>query len=922
MFESWILLALGLVLGPPILAIVALSRTGTANRRLNALERAGAHMAARLAALEQQIRDRGGEPLHPTAATQTEMAPAPEPTPVAMPDTGTSENAAAEAPSAPPAAAKTGSDIADASRGFEAALASRWLVWLGAIAIALAGTFLVKFAIDNGWLGPVERVSLGFALGAILAAGGEWLRRRPLQRAIANLRPDHVPAALTASGLFVAFASLYAAYALYDLMSPPVAFAALAAVAMAAVGLALLQGRLVALLGLLGAFATPALIEVDSPSAWLLFSYLLPIEIACLALARYRAWWWYAGATLAGVAFWALFWMGTQGATGALVPLGLFMFATFAGCLAVGHGHARSTEPIFTAARTELPSGADAIGWAGALTVTMLMAMLVLSDRFGTVSLLFIGGLATAALVLGHRRPAYDALPCAVAAAILLLMVAWPMPESVTVPQPLYSLDGDIGTLVPHAPLVPAELTDFAIALTGFAALFGLGGFIALWGARRPALWAGLSAIVPVLLLVIAFWRIVGFSLDIRWAVIALAMAAASLFAAGRVEGRRGSDALDGSLGFYAAAVVGFISLGAAMSLKQAWLTVALSLQLPALGWIARRVPATTIRYVAAAIASVVLVRLAFNPRIVEYPLGDSGIFSWILYGYGIPAMSFFLAAILFRDAKAPRLVTLLQAGGLAFGVLLVSWQIRYLVTGPLDSPHYGLLEQSLQTIAWLSTGFALWCHARVGGNRVSHFGARILLALAGAQILLGHLLLANPLFDRVAVGAYPVANLLGLAYLVPGLFAIGLARAFRETWPDGARRLIAPASIVLLFVYLTLEIKHAFQGPILAFAAISSGEVYAYSAGWLAFAGALLAIGIARRSSPIRHAALAVLLIAVVKVFGFDMADLTGLYRVASFLGLGLSLVGIGYLYQRFVFRSPPAAETPGPGAGLDAVP
>jgi uncharacterized membrane protein len=340
------------------------------------------------------------------------------------------------------------------------------------------------------------------------------------------------------------------------------------------------------------------------------------------------------------------------------------------------------------------------------------------------------------------------------------------------------------------------------------------------------------------------------------------------------------------------------------MSLKQAWLTVALSLQLPALGWIARRVPAVTIRYVAAAIASVVLVRLAFNPRIVEYPLGGSGIFSWILYGYGVPAIAFFCAASLFRPANAPRLVTTLQAGGLAFSVLMVSWQIRYLVTGPLDTPSYGLLEQSLHTIAWLSIGFALWCHARIGGNRVSYVGARILLGLAAAQVLIGHLLVSNPLVDRVPVGDWPLINLLALAYLVPALFAFAFARALRDSWPNGARVAIAPAGLVLLFVYLTFEIKRAFQGPLLDFATVSSAEIYAYSLGWLAFAGVLLAAGILRRSTPIRHAALAVLLVAVVKVFGFDMADLTGLYRVASFLGLGLSLVGIGWLYQRFVFR------------------
>jgi uncharacterized membrane protein len=44
--------------------------------------------------------------------------------------------------------------------------------------------------------------------------------------------------------------------------------------------------------------------------------------------------------------------------------------------------------------------------------------------------------------------------------------------------------------------------------------------------------------------------------------------------------------------------------------------------------------------------------------------------------------------------------------------------------------------------------------------------------------------------------------------------------------------------------------------------------------------------------------------LITVSKVFLVDASDLTGLYRVASFLGLGLSLIGIGYLYQRLLFR------------------
>ena len=54
------------------------------------------------------------------------------------------------------------------------------------------------------------------------------------------------------------------------------------------------------------------------------------------------------------------------------------------------------------------------------------------------------------------------------------------------------------------------------------------------------------------------------------------------------------------------------------------------------------------------------------------------------------------------------------------------------------------------------------------------------------------------------------------------------------------------------------------------------------------------------------RHAGLVLVLAVVAKVFLSDMSDLEGMYRVASFLGLGVSLVGIGWLYQRLL--RPPA--------------
>ncbi len=62
--------------------------------------------------------------------------------------------------------------------------------------------------------------------------------------------------------------------------------------------------------------------------------------------------------------------------------------------------------------------------------------------------------------------------------------------------------------------------------------------------------------------------------------------------------------------------------------------------------------------------------------------------------------------------------------------------------------------------------------------------------------------------------------------------------------------------------------------------------------------------MGTWKHSQVLRYASAVVILLTVSKVFLIDASDLTGLYRVASFLGLGLSLIGIGYLYQRLLFR------------------
>ncbi|QJE72954.1 DUF2339 domain-containing protein [Aerophototrophica crusticola] len=179
-------------------------------------------------------------------------------------------------------------------------------MWLGGLTLALGGVFLARYAIEQGLLGPAARMTLAVLLGLALVLGGEWLRRRPLARDLGRIRGDQVPSALVAAGLSIASAAIYASFALHDLLGPATTFVALAAFCLAAQGLALRHGALVALLGLAGGLAFPALIPSDTPSAWTLLAWLLLLTIATLAAARRLGTPWLALPVLAGHAVWTV----------------------------------------------------------------------------------------------------------------------------------------------------------------------------------------------------------------------------------------------------------------------------------------------------------------------------------------------------------------------------------------------------------------------------------------------------------------------------------------------------------------------------------------------------------------------------------------------------------------------------------------
>jgi uncharacterized membrane protein len=97
------------------------------------------------------------------------------------------------------------------------------------------------------------------------------------------------------------------------------------------------------------------------------------------------------------------------------------------------------------------------------------------------------------------------------------------------------------------------------------------------------------------------------------------------------------------------------------------------------------------------------------------------------------------------------------------------------------------------------------------------------------------------------------------------------------------------------------------FHGSILLETGVTAGEDICRSILAVLLAVGFLLWGIRSGSRDWRIASLVLMIAAVAKVFLFDASGLDGLLRIGSFVALGLSLIGIGWLYSRYLGESRP---------------
>jgi uncharacterized membrane protein len=242
-----------------------------------------------------------------------------------------------------------------------------------------------------------------------------------------------------------------------------------------------------------------------------------------------------------------------------------------------------------------------------------------------------------------------------------------------------------------------------------------------------------------------------------------------------------------------------------------------------------------------------------------------------------------------------------LVAGSVLLLVGFLTLEIRVLAgkTSALDGDTTAL-ELALQTINWTAaTTLLLWRELR---DQDSIFKA-LRLFMTGISII--GLLVNGGLLNNAFIvgiedlGSWSILNIQLLQYFVPALLFAAKARLAHRANMSISSAVYGGAAMIGLFAWLTLEVRFFFESHSEMING-SQWEIYSYSLVWLLYATALIFSGLKIDLKRLRMAGIALLSVVILKVFLGDLSNLEGIARAASFMGLGIAMIGLGYLYQR----------------------
>ncbi|MBT2152294.1 DUF2339 domain-containing protein [Pseudoalteromonas tetraodonis] len=755
--------------------------------------------------------------------------------------------------------------------GFE----QNWMTWIGAIALALGGVFLAKYSLEAGLLSPAMRLSAGGLFGIGLIAAAYYLHYK---RIVFEGFNNYIPAALASGGFMTCFALMFLAYNSFSMLSAEWAFIGLAVIALCASAMAIKLGPLLAVIGIIGAYSVPVWVNTGSGQLFSLLIYVALVSVAATVVAHKvkRVWLWYLlwaghiGWYLVGLTLFNYDTVWLIGAFALLSILGLIAIAR----LGLTFNTLEARPHSFKRLVNLFPDHGLLLAFMAPLMIAMLLS--VFNLQWQVVALLSIALLLF--LVLKNSR--WDAWQGVSLMIALLLVIS--AKQTYTFDDALFIFKNEYGLGL-----------LLALGLSGYGLYFGNKypkrlAFHLLASLSVFALVGTLYAMIPNTALATAYPL---------WAVLLCLMSAVL------IKFTQNNTTLWQRFSYWVGANAN-ITLAITMLLSDSGLTIALAIQVLLLSLLIKKYSVAMPHWPIKALVAALLLRLTLSPWTPSYD--DLTIFGlhWSLVVYPLCIGLFFAAAKCFNTSK---LKIWLEGAALHCLALFVTTETSYQLVG-----HYPQLfslsfyEQVLLSCNLLALGCVYLYRAQSAGQlgKLYRTAGLILSALAGL-LLINTTLDDNPLLMRLYVGETPIFNWVLLIWFIPSLLALWLASLVKSLNAKLSQITLGVSGLLAMLAINTL-IRQYWQGSFIYLDKATSGaELYSYSVIWLLLGALVVIAGHLKQLRLLQNVGLGILGAVIVKVFLIDMANLTGLLKALSFIGLGLSLVGLSWLFQKLRKRN-----------------
>ena len=346
-----------------------------------------------------------------------------------------------------------------------------------------------------------------------------------------------------------------------------------------------------------------------------------------------------------------------------------------------------------------------------------------------------------------------------------------------------------------------------------------------------------------------------------------------------------------------------FISLAAPVQLKGNHITLFWAAEIAVLYWLYTRSQIKLLKYAAYLVTVLMLVSLAVDwVQVYMQPTAVPVMWNKAFTTAVVASIALFVTYYLSSRKSSNRIALGYLVGGIVIAFLSGFFEIghQYSLRYPATDLHLTYLQ--LYIMLFAAIGITLLQRFSITYTRPYHLSVAIILYLfylANTEATYGNEL-------QMLKGGISQLHMIAHWASVMALIYFGVA-AIKERLSNGPA--ITPARLVwiagiAIVILMSIEVRNAYVWAMFSYAGVVKAEAAYYRAGlsvlWGVISFSVVWLGIRYQLKDLRVIGLALFAITLVKLFTYDLTNISPAGKILAFILLGVLLLVVSFMYQR----------------------